>query len=90
MNNMQHEIQTRLAVLSLDVFEFTDESHLHAGHAGNRGGGHYAITLVSEAFDGMNRITRQRKVQELLADLFAKQKIHALSIRAHTPAEYFS
>ena len=63
---------------------------MHAGHAGNKGGGHYAILLVSEQFVGVSRLQRQRVVQDLLADLFADKKIHALSIVAKTPDEYFA
>lgn len=86
---MREAMAARLAPLAPDVFDFEDQSHLHAGHAGNRGGGHYAILVVSSAFAGMNRLARQRKIQELLADLFAQKHIHALSIAAHTPDEYF-
>ena len=90
MNPMQQLMQERLAILSPDVFEFEDESHLHAGHAGNKGGGHYAILVVSEAFADKNRLARQRLVQELFADQFSAKKIHALSVIAKTPTEYFS
>nr|WP_314271194.1 BolA family protein [uncultured Kingella sp.] len=86
---MREAMAARLAPLAPDVFDFEDQSHLHAGHAGNRGGGHYAILVVSSAFAGMSRLARQRKIQELLADLFAQKHIHALSIAAHTPDEYF-
>ncbi len=86
---MREAMAARLAPLEPDVFDFEDQSHLHAGHAGNRGGGHYAILVVSSAFAGMSRLARQRKIQELLADLFAQKHIHALSIAAHTPDEYF-
>ena len=44
---MEQEIQTALQHLHPDVFEFADESHLHAGHAGNTGGGHYRVLIVS-------------------------------------------
>lgn len=87
--SMREAMAARLAPLAPDVFDFEDQSHLHAGHAGNRGGGHYAILVVSSAFAGMSRLARQRKIQELLADLFAQKHIHALSIAAHTPDEYF-
>lgn len=87
---MQQILADRLSGLDVQVFEFEDESHLHAGHAGNRGGGHYRILLVSEAFAGHSRIARQRMVQAPLQDLFAQGAIHALSIRALTPDEYFS
>ena len=86
---MRDQIASRLAPLAPDVYEFADESHLHIGHAGNKGGGHYAIVVVSNAFDGMNRVARQRQVQSLLADLFSSKQIHALSILAQTPDEYF-
>lgn len=87
---MRELMEQRLQMLDFQVFEFQDESHLHAGHAGNRGGGHYAIVLVSERFAGVSRLQRQRMVQDLLADLFASQRIHALSMTCQTPEEYFS
>lgn len=86
---MQEKMAQRLASLDLQLFEFQDESHLHIGHAGNKGGGHYALLLVSDAFVGLSRIQRQRMVQGLLADLFASRQIHALSLKAKTPEEYF-
>ncbi|MDK4688553.1 BolA family protein [Kingella negevensis] len=89
MSQMQDKMVALLAPISPDVFEFEDQSHLHAGHAGNKGGGHYAVLIVSEAFEGMNRVARQRKVQELLAELFTSKQIHALSVVARTPNEYF-
>ncbi|WII92467.1 BolA family transcriptional regulator [Kingella negevensis] len=89
MSQMQDKMVALLAPISPDVFEFEDQSHLHAGHAGNKGGGHYAVLIVSEAFEGMNRVARQRKVQELLSELFTSKQIHALSVVARTPNEYF-
>lgn len=86
---MQETIEGRLKTLQPQVFEFYDESHLHAGHAGNRGGGHYAVLLVSEVFDGVSRLNRQRMVKDLLQDLFSDGLIHALSVKAVTPEEYF-
>ena len=86
---MRHQIASRLAPLAPDVYEFADGSHVHIGHAGSTGGGHYAILIVSNAFDGMNRVARQRQVQTLLEDLFSSKQIHALSISAQTPDEYF-
>ena len=80
-----------LAWFADGVFAVCDNGGgLHAGHAGNKGGGHYAILLVSEQFVGVSRLQRQRVVQDLLADLFADKKIHALSIVAKTPDEYFA
>lgn len=89
MNDMQQHMAQLLSPLAMTVFEFEDQSHLHIGHAGSKQGGHYAILLVSEQFKGMSRVTRQRQVQQLLAPLFMANKIHALSIIAKTPDEYF-
>lgn len=72
---------------SPEILELEDESRLHVGHAGNRGGGHYRLLIVSPAFGGMSRIERQRAVQNVLQDLYSAD-IHALSIRARTPEEY--
>lgn len=87
---MEQEIQTALQHLHPDVFEFTDESHLHAGHAGNTGGGHYRVLIVSAAFESLPRLQRQRMVKEPLDALFKAGHIHALAIRALTPDEFFN
>lgn len=88
MNPIQQEMAQLLSSLAPETFEFEDQSHLHAGHAGAREGGHFAILVVSSAFENMNRIARQRQVQALLKPLFLNKKIHALSITAKTPNEY--
>ena len=59
----------------------------HAGHAGARGGGgHFAATIVSNRFEGLNAVQRHRLVYEALGELM-KTDIHALSVRALTPKE---
>lgn len=64
-----------------------DQSQLHAGHAGARDGrGHFDVTIVSDAFEGQNRIRRHRMVYDALGDLMATD-IHALRIKALTRAE---
>ena len=66
-----------------------DESHLHAGHAGSREGGetHFRIDVVSEAFVGKSRVERHRMVNELMADAFGRDGLHALAIRARAPGD---
>lgn len=68
--------------------EVTDDSALHAGHAGARPEGetHFRVRIVSHAFAGMNRVARQRRVHEVLADEL-RTRVHALSIEAKTPEE---
>ena len=64
-----------------------DQSHLHEGHAGAKEGkGHFDVTLVSEKFDGLNRIARHRLVYDALGE-FMETDIHALRINAISPAE---
>ncbi len=59
-----------------------DQSHLHTGHAGAKDGrGHFAITIVAEAFDGLGRIESHRLVYAALGSLMTTD-IHALSINA--------
>ena len=36
MSNMRQIIEERLQALEPEFFDFEDESHLHAGHAGNK------------------------------------------------------
>jgi len=75
-----------------DIFQPTDlllkdQSQLHAGHEGAKDGkGHFDVTIVSQAFDGKSRIQRHRMVYDALGSLL-ESDIHALRIKAHTPAE---
>jgi BolA protein len=68
--------------------EIVDESHLHAGHAGAREGGesHFSVLIVSEAFAGLSRIARHRRVHETLAQEL-NEGVHALAISAYAPNE---
>ncbi|MCP2039720.1 BolA protein [Neisseria sp. HSC-16F19] len=87
MSNTEAEIRSRLAVLSPLHLHLQNDSHLHIGHAGNTGGGHFSLVIVSATFEGQSRINRQRLVKNALADLFPT-RIHALSIKALTPREH--
>jgi len=65
-----------------------DQSHLHVGHAGAADGrGHFAVTIVSDAFAGASRVQRHRMVYDALGDLL-ETDIHALQITALTPYEH--
>ena len=74
------------AALQPTVLEVRDDSHLHAGHAGAREGGHFSVRLTSAAFDGLSRVARHRLVYDALRSLVA-EGIHALAIEARTPTE---
>ena len=79
-------IKTRLAVLEPISLEIQDDSALHAGHAGNTGGGHFTLTIVSSQFSKKSPIIRHRLVYQALADLIP-QRIHAISILAISPTD---
>jgi BolA protein len=73
-----------LAPLELDV---RDDSHRHAGHEGARDGrGHFAVDIVSDAFDGLAPLARHRRVYAAVGNMM-ETDIHALQVRARTPAE---
>jgi BolA family transcriptional regulator, general stress-responsive regulator len=79
----------RAALLALQpvALEVRDDSHKHAGHEGARDGrGHFAVDIVSEAFAGMAPLARHRCVYAALGAMM-QSDIHALSVRARTPAE---
>lgn len=64
-----------------------DESHKHAGHAGAATGrGHFRVEIVATRFEGQPLLARHRSVYEALGELM-QTDIHALSVRARTPAE---
>lgn len=69
-----------------DPIDIKDDSHRHAGHAGNRGGAHLTVTITSAAFTGLSRIERHRLIHEALAPLM-EHEIHALAIKASAPGE---
>ena len=86
--NVEHAIRERLAVLEPVTLELHDESAEHAGHAGAAsGGGHWQLTIVSDAFRGMSPVARHRMVYEALGDLM-KRDIHALKIEAFAPEQF--
>ena len=84
MTALQQEIEQRLNTFAPVACTLTDQSALHAGHAGNSGGGHFQLTIVSSQFSQKSQIMRQRMIYQVLNDLIP-QKIHALSIIAISP-----
>lgn len=80
-------MRARLAALAPLALEIVDESHKHAGHAGARDGrGHFAVRIVSAAFDGLPLLARHRRVYAAL-DSLMQTDIHALSLQTLTPSE---
>lgn len=81
---IQQALESAFSPLHIQV---KDQSHLHAGHAGARDGlGHFEVTIVADAFDGMSRIERHRMIYAALGTMM-QTDIHALKINAFSPAE---
>lgn len=85
MNAADIERRLRAALDPLRL-EVQDDSHLHAGHAGAREGGHFTVRLTSARFAGLTRVARHRLVYDALGPL-ADQRVHALAIEARAPEE---
>ena len=73
---MVDDIEARLRE-ELDVAEVSVEG------AGNR----FEIDVVSDEFEGLSRVKRQQLVYAAIDDLIASGAIHAVTIKAATPAE---
>ena len=82
---IESAIRERLAVLHPLSVELVDEEHQHIGHGAT--GGHWQLTIVSEAFRGKSPVARHRMVYEALGDLM-KREIHALRIEAFAPEQF--
>jgi BolA protein len=80
---LQSVLREALAPAEVEV---SDDSHLHAGHAGAREGRHFSVRVVSSRFDGLARVARHRLVYDAARKLIT-EGIHALAIEARTPAE---
>ena len=63
--------------------EIIDDSHLHAGHSGHGGAGHFQVHIVSEKFNGLATLARHRLVYSALENMM-QTEIHALSIKAQS------
>lgn len=79
------KLQARFSPSRLEV---ADDSDRHQGHAGHREGGesHFNVVIESAAFEGQNRVARQRLVHAALAEELAGP-VHALSVKALAPGE---
>ena len=87
--SLEDTIRERLRPLAPSAIDLADDSAEHAGHAEatRHGGGHFSLTVVSEAFVGQSRVRRHQSVYALVSDLIPR-RIHALSLRTLTPDEF--
>lgn len=75
------EITARLTdAFAPERLEVVNESHRHAGHAGDDGTGesHFRVTIRAGVFGPMSRVARHRAVHAALGDL--NTRVHALAL----------
>lgn len=87
-HSFRRKLQESLKPSSLHIL---NESHKHAGHAGNPTGAadaetHFKVEIVSEAFEGKNLVQRHRMVYQLVSDEL-QAGLHALTLKTSTPKE---
>ena len=88
--SVKDRIEAALAQgLHPEALTVIDESHQHAGHMGSRAGGetHFRVRVTAEAFAGVGRVERHRRINALLADELRPDGVHALAIEARAPGE---
>lgn len=79
---MTERLEKALSPISMSI---TDDSHLHAGHAGAQSGkGHFSLDIVSESFAGLTSVKKHQLIYQALEEIM-QTEIHALAIKASTP-----
>ena len=75
--------------LKFEHYEIDDVSESHRGHSGFVEGQetHLNILIVSDDFKSLDRVSRQRVLNQLLLDEF-KNGLHAVSYSLFTKDEY--
>lgn len=51
-------------------------------------GCNFAVTIVSQQFDGMSMVQEQKLVYATLSEQITSGEIHAVTIKAYTPEEW--
>lgn len=84
---MQSQLEKKLSEsLSPMHLEVINESYMHNVPEGSES--HFKVVVVTEAFESQPRVARHRLVNEAVAEEL-KAGIHAFSINAMTPEEWF-
>lgn len=70
----------------IEGFKAINDSHKHAGHAGDNGTGesHFRIEVISASLATLPRVQAHRIIMTAIKPLF-DQGLHALSIKINSP-----
>ena len=71
----------------INHIEIIDQSHQHAGHSQNSGGGHYKAIIISDDFVNKGLVERHQMVYNALGKLM-QNEIHAFSMQTYTVSEF--
>jgi BolA protein len=83
---MQQRIEGKLGEALAPVhLEVINESDMHNVPKGSQT--HFKVLVVSDAFEGLGLVDRHRRVNEALREEL-RSGLHALTIRALTPAQW--
>ena len=84
-NEIEQLLTHALSPTHLDVI---NDSAQHAGHSGDDGSGesHFTVVVESAAFEGKNRLARQRLVLGALGDI-PGDRVHAFAMKCFAPGE---
>ena len=83
IDEIVERLRARFGSAPIDV---QDDSHLHAGHDGAKGGGgHYTVKIVSDLFAGKPPLARHRSANAIRIYL----KPQSRHLRSSWPGEIF-
>jgi BolA protein len=80
--NKEEEIREKLqAVFGAENVQVKNQSHLHAGHAGDDGSGqtHFKVIISKNSVTDISRVDLHKRIYESLGDAF-ETGLHALQI----------
>jgi stress-induced morphogen len=84
--SLHQRIQTKLSSSLMPThLDVENESRMHNVPAGSET--HFKVLVVSAEFEGKGLVDRHRRINEILAEEL-RGGVHALSIRALTPAQF--
>lgn len=82
--SLQQQIENKISnAFDVTFMQMENESHMHSGPAEES---HFKLTLVSPAFEGMNKVKRHQAVYKALAD--EMPLFHALALHTYSPSEW--